>query len=141
MDRSEKGPVCPACGATSQASARCGVCSARSHGTELKVLPALAGGLSEAAEIKLVRQLKIATADRLASDPGVDRLPGVMKQAEQALDQDDLVAADQMLDAALAVVLMGPGHQRRASYWGLLPVVLWLWCGVLAVLLAFSFLV
>jgi hypothetical protein len=105
------------------------------------VLPALAGGLTEVAETKLVRQLKIPTADRLASDPGVDRLPGVMEQAEQALDQDDLLVADQMLDAALAVVLMGPGHQKRASYWGLLPVVLWLWCGVLAVLLAFSFLV
>lgn len=81
----------------------------------------------------------MSTVDRLLADPRVEKLPVTMRAAEQALDEGDLAGADRILDLALGTVLQGPGHDKRAAGWGFLPVVLWTWCGILTVLLTWSF--
>lgn len=122
----------------------CQVCGARPHGIELKVLPASSGQSVGSATVKLVRQLKMPTVDHLVSDPCVEKLPEAMEEVEQAVEEGDLASADRLLDSALGAVLAGPGHDKRASGWSFvtlgLPLVLWLWCGILVVLLVLSFL-
>ncbi len=141
MEPSDQGPTCQECGASLGAAVECAACLARPHGIELKVLPPSPGVATEAAEVRLVRQLKMPTVDHLVTEPSTETLPETMREVEQAVAEGDLSAADEMLESALATVLEGPGHQRRRPRFGFLPLVLWLWCGVLIILLALSLLV
>ena len=116
------------------------MCSPSPHGIGLKVLPATPGEAGGEARVRLVRQLKMSAVDRLAADPRVEDLPDNMRQVEKALDEGDLNCADQILEAALGTILQGPGHDKRAARGVFLPVALWVWCGILAVLLVLSLL-
>ena len=140
MDRSDQGRVCPECGVTLREGSDCRICAEKPHGIGLKVLPTTPGEALGASQVKLVRRLKMSTVDRLAADPRVEKLPETLGEVEQALAAGDLAGADRILDAALGTVLQGPGHEKRTPGWGFLPLVLWIWCGILAVLLALSFL-
>ena len=116
------------------------MCSGTPDGIGLKVLPPTPGGAHGDAQVNLIRQLKMSTVDRLAADPRVENLPDSMRQVEKALDEGDLSCADHLLEAALGTMLQGPGHDKRAVGGGFLPAALWVWCGILAVLLVLSLL-
>ena len=130
--------MCPECGEAQRDRQECPACPANPHGIGLKVLPPTPGAALGEAQTKLIRQRKMSTVDRLAEDPRVENLPDNMREVEQALDQGDLDSADRILEAALGTVLQGPGHDKRAAAGGFLSVALWVWCGILAVLLILS---
>jgi hypothetical protein len=110
------------------------------------VLPREAEAPIEAPVVKLIRQLKMPTLDRLELDldldsDATDRLPATMRSVEEALDRGDLPSADDGLDEAIGAVIAGPGHERRRRNWGVFAVVLWAWCGVLLLLFLLNWLI
>lgn len=88
-------------------------------------------------EVDLVREYKGPTvAQVLAAPPGVlDLLPGQVRSMEDALRASDLGEADRRLDRALGLLLRGPGHRSGRRTRMMVPMLLWLWFGVLLSLL------
>ena len=145
MDGSEEASACAACGCDLDGASRCEVCGTGTQGVALTVLPREAEAPLEAPVVKLVRQLKMPTLDRLELDldldsDATDRLPATMRSVEEALDRGDLPSADDGLDEAIGAVIAGPGHERRRRNWGVFTVVLWAWCGVLFLLFLLNWL-
>lgn len=93
-------------------------------------------GAADPPSIKLVRQLKTPTAQHLVTDPAemAEVLPDAMQSVEDAVASGDFASANELMDEALATVLAGPGHDRRPMTHGIVPLVLWMFCGMLLLL-------
>ena len=102
-------------------------------GVVLTILRGDAGQTATPAEVPMVRELKLPTLDHPDLDATMldDGLPKTAQAVEDALEEGDLLAADELLDRALGCVIAGPGHERRTRGVHLVPIVLWVWCAVL----------
>jgi hypothetical protein len=145
MNGSDEGSACAACGGDLDGGSRCEVCGGRAGGVALTVLPRELGASVERPAVKLVRELKMPTLDRLDLDADgvLDRLPGAARSLAEAVADDDLAAADRALDDAIGAVIAGPGHvpertERRER--GVLATILWSWCVVLFLLFVLNWL-
>ncbi len=140
VEDSPKTPECPRCGAAAEAGA-CRQCGRRLGAIELKVVSQDGAGPApeeaEPPEVDLIREYKGPTVDELlAAPPGVlDLLPGQVRSMEDALQASDLGEADRRMDRALGLLLRGPGHRTGRRPGMVVPMLLWLWFGVLLSLL------
>ncbi len=142
MDVSGDLPRCPECGEPMERADRgCPHCKPSSdgtdvHSTDLKVLSGQRSGRDPVAarDVRLVRQVKMPTVDALADDgAALDRLPSKVCAMEDAIGTGDLRAANRLMDDAMGSLLKGPGYRGRSRR-RLLPVVLWVCCGILVLL-------
>ncbi len=130
MDGAGENTRCTQCGAVRAGGEACATCGPPTRGVALTVLRGDDGPAASAAEVPLVRELKLPTLDHLDLDAvePAERLPHTAKAVEDALEGGDLAAADDLLDRVLASVIAGPGHERRARRWSPLSILLWAWC-------------